>query len=130
MAVLPRSALGRRFTFLVQSYSAELGGALGEPERTLVKQLAALQIKIEQMQAAIIGGTDVDADQIIRLSSEHRRLLATSHWPTRVTTRGPCRLTSVTRTSSIQYATPSCRRTASGISGESAPSRQTKRPPR
>jgi hypothetical protein len=72
-----RSRLGRRFTFLVQSYSAELGDVLTESELTLVKQIASLQLQIEQMQGLIIGGQDVDADQVIRLSSEHRRLLAT-----------------------------------------------------
>jgi hypothetical protein len=72
-----RSTSGRRFTFLVQSYSAELGDVLTEPELALVKQVAILQIKIEQMQGLIIGGADVDADAVIRLSSEHRRLLAT-----------------------------------------------------
>jgi hypothetical protein len=34
-----------------------------------------MQLRIEQLQAAIVEGRDVDADQIIRLSSEHRRLL-------------------------------------------------------
>jgi hypothetical protein len=72
-----RSASGRRFSFLVQSYSDELGDVLTEPELALVKQVASLQLKIEQMQGQIIGGADVDADAVIRLSSEHRRLLAT-----------------------------------------------------
>jgi hypothetical protein len=72
-----RSTAGRRFSFLVQSYSAELGDVLTEPELALVKQVASLQLKIEQMQGLIIEGADVDADAVIRLSSEHRRLLAT-----------------------------------------------------
>ena len=72
-----RSTAGRRFSFLVQSYSDELGDVLTEPELALVKQVASLQLKIEQMQGLIIGGADVDADAVIRLSSEHRRLLAT-----------------------------------------------------
>jgi hypothetical protein len=61
----------------VQSYSAELGDVLTEPDLALVKQVASLQLKIEQMQGLIIEGRDVSADEIIRLSSEHRRLLAT-----------------------------------------------------
>jgi hypothetical protein len=74
-----RSAPGRRFTFLVERYAAEIGGmnALGEPEKALIKQICTMQLRIEQMQGLIIGGADVDADAVIRLSSEHRRLLAT-----------------------------------------------------
>jgi hypothetical protein len=74
-----RSAPGRRFTFLVERYAAEIGGmsTLGEPEKALIKQICTMQLRIEQMQGLIIGGADVDADAVIRLSSEHRRLLAT-----------------------------------------------------
>jgi hypothetical protein len=61
----------------VRSYSTELGDVLTEPELALVKQVASLQLKIEQMQGLIIEGADVDADAVIRLSAEHRRLLAT-----------------------------------------------------
>jgi hypothetical protein len=64
-----------RFAHLKEAYSAELGGHLTEPEKALVSQISGLQLRIEQMQAAIVAGDDVDADQVIRLSSEHRRLL-------------------------------------------------------
>ena len=66
-----------RYRALVNSYTGELGGRLTEPEKALVQQIAAMQLRIEQLQAAIVEGRDVDADQIIRLSSEHRRLLTT-----------------------------------------------------
>jgi hypothetical protein len=72
-----RTVSAMRYRSLLDSYASELGIALSEPDRALVQQLASLQLKIEQMQAAIIEGRDTDADQIIRLSSEHRRLLAT-----------------------------------------------------
>ena len=52
-------------------------GRLSKPEKALVQQIAAMQIRIEQLQAAIVEGSDVDPDQIIRLSSEHRRRLNT-----------------------------------------------------
>ena len=42
---------------------------------------------------------------------------AATRWPTRGTTRAPCRLTSGTGTSSTRCATPSCRRRGSRISG-------------
>jgi hypothetical protein len=66
-----------RYRSLLDSYGAELGGHLSEPEKALVQQIAAMQLRIEQLQARIVEGHDVDADQIIRLSSEHRRLLTT-----------------------------------------------------
>jgi hypothetical protein len=42
----------------------------------LVRQVSSLQLRIEQMQCAIVSGrNDITADEVIRLSSEHRRLL-------------------------------------------------------
>ena len=49
--------------------------AEASPNKALIQQIAAMQLRIEQLQTAIVEGRDVDADQIIRLSSEHRRLL-------------------------------------------------------
>ena len=71
-----RTVAAMRYRALLNSYTAELGGRLTEPEKALVQQIAAMQLRIEQMQAQIVEGLEVDADQIIRLSSEHRRLLA------------------------------------------------------
>jgi hypothetical protein len=70
-----RTVSAMRYRTLLDSYGAELGGVLTEPEKALVQQIASMQIRIEQLQASIVEGRDVDADQIIRLSSEHRRLL-------------------------------------------------------
>jgi hypothetical protein len=70
-----RTISAMRYRTLLDSYGAELGGRLTEPEKALVQQIAAMQLRIEQLQAAIVEGRDVDADHIIRLSSEHRRLL-------------------------------------------------------
>ena len=72
-----RTVSAMRYWALLDSYGGELGERLSEPEKALVQQIAAMQIRIEQLQAAIVEGRDVDADQIIRLSSEHRRLLNT-----------------------------------------------------
>jgi hypothetical protein len=41
----------------------------------MVKQAAALVIQSEMMQAAIINGEPVNADELIRISSEVRRIL-------------------------------------------------------
>jgi hypothetical protein len=71
-----RSAAGRRFRHLVGAYEAELGPERSESQRGLVRQIATLQIQIERIQADIVAGLRVvDSDEVIRLSSEHRRLL-------------------------------------------------------
>jgi hypothetical protein len=72
-----RTVGAMRYRSLLDSYGAELGGNLTEADKALIQQIAAMQLRIEQLQAAIVEGLDVDADQIIRLSSEHRRLLTT-----------------------------------------------------
>lgn len=64
-----------RYRALLNDYSHELGGVLSPAEKALVAQIASMQLRIEQLQGGIIEGRDVDADMIIRLSSEHRRLL-------------------------------------------------------
>jgi hypothetical protein len=73
-----RTIAARRFRDLVEAYSAELGagGELTEAERSLVQQAAAVQIQCEELQRALVEGRDIDSDMLIRLSSEHRRLLA------------------------------------------------------
>ncbi|WP_439399362.1 hypothetical protein ACRQ5Q_18450 [Bradyrhizobium sp. PMVTL-01] len=68
-----RSAAGRRYRYLVTEYSNELGTELTEPEKALVRQVSSLQLRIEQLQGRLVQGEDVDADQIIRLASEHRQ---------------------------------------------------------
>lgn len=69
------SKFGRRYRDLVDLFSAEVGGVLTEIETAMVKQAAALAIQGEMMQAAIINGEPVNSDDLIRLSSEVRRLL-------------------------------------------------------
>jgi hypothetical protein len=70
-----RSAGGRRYRYLVSAYSNEIGTELTEPEKALVRQVSSLQLRIEQLQVRVVRGEDVSADEVIRLSSEHRRLL-------------------------------------------------------
>jgi hypothetical protein len=71
-----RTVRSRRFRDLVESYSAMFGGELTEAERSLVQQAAAVQIQCEELQRTLVEGGDIDSDLLIRLSSEHRRLLA------------------------------------------------------
>ncbi len=69
------SKFGRRYRDIVDLYTTEIGGDLSQTEMAMVKQAAALAIKGEMMQAAIINGEPVDSDELIRLSSEVRRIL-------------------------------------------------------
>lgn len=77
---VPRVEDGRRssahkFRRLVKAYTSELGHDLSEVDRGLVAQAAALAVHIERLQRDILEGRDVSADEVVRLSSEHRRLL-------------------------------------------------------
>jgi hypothetical protein len=71
-----RSAAGRRFRFLVERYSEELGREPTEAEKSMIRQRAAFQLHAEQMQAAIANGESVNSDTLIRINSELRRLSA------------------------------------------------------
>jgi hypothetical protein len=53
-----RSPTARRFRDLIQLYEAEMGGAPTEVGRGLIKSAAALTLKIEQLQAAIVEGRE------------------------------------------------------------------------
>jgi hypothetical protein len=70
-----RSPTARRFRDLVQAYTAEIGGDLSQTEMAMIKTAAGLEIQAELMQADIVNGKMVDSDDLIRLSSEVRRIL-------------------------------------------------------
>ena len=71
-----RKPSARRFRALALAYEAEFGGAeLSESDKALIAQVCGIQIRLEELQAATVAGRDVNTDEIIRLSSEHRRLL-------------------------------------------------------
>jgi hypothetical protein len=70
-----RTLEGRRYRQLVAQFTAEVGTPLTAIEETMISQAAALVVKSEAIQTAIVAGEDADADQAIRLSSESRRLL-------------------------------------------------------
>jgi hypothetical protein len=60
---------------LVRAFELEVGGVLTEADRGLIRQAASLQLKGELLQAALVRGEDVDADQIIRIAGTSRRIL-------------------------------------------------------
>jgi hypothetical protein len=72
-----RTRDARRFRDLVTSFSESLGGeaALSEADKTLVRNAAALAVKAERMQAAIVKGDDVDLEGLTRLSNCVSRVL-------------------------------------------------------
>jgi hypothetical protein len=77
---LPRGADARtrsvrKLKALVAAYVDDLGGALGDADKTRVLQAALIDVQIEALQSVALTGGDVDHDSIIRLSSERRRLL-------------------------------------------------------
>jgi hypothetical protein len=72
-----RSALGRRYRDLQIALADDLGGPdkMTEAERALVRQAAALTVKSEEMQGAIIRGEAVDGEQLVRLTDAATRAL-------------------------------------------------------
>ena len=70
------SKFGRRYRDIVDLYTREIGGVLTETELAMVRQAAALAIQGEQLQARIINGEVVNTDDLIRVGSEARRLVA------------------------------------------------------
>ena len=70
-----RTLTARRYRHLVAAYAGELGDQASEVDRGLIAQAAALAVYIERLQRDIVEGRDVSADEVVRLSSEHRRLL-------------------------------------------------------
>jgi hypothetical protein len=70
-----RSAGARRFRDLIAAFSADLGDNLSEADIAMIRTAAALTLKSEQMQAALIAGQTIDSDVLIRLASTSRRSL-------------------------------------------------------
>jgi hypothetical protein len=65
----------RRYRELIATFEAEIGREPAEADRILLKQAAAIALRAEQLEDAIVAGDAVDPDLVIRLSSEVRRIL-------------------------------------------------------
>lgn len=78
-----RSASARRYRDLAMAFADEMGGAsnLSESEQALVKQAAALTVRSEELQAALIRGERVNEVEITRLSNAVTRTLAALRKP-------------------------------------------------
>ena len=74
-----RSRESRRFHDLCAAYAKEFGTThgLNEGEKTVVRNAAVLSLRSEQLQADLVSGRDVDAEEMVRLANASARLLAT-----------------------------------------------------
>jgi hypothetical protein len=70
-----RSAGARRFRDLIRAIEAEAAAPIREAKRGLIRQAAALTLRTEQLQAAIVRGENVDGDHLIRIAGTVRRLM-------------------------------------------------------
>jgi hypothetical protein len=74
-----RTPAGRRYRDLIAEFSREIagdGGELSQSELILVRQAAAISLRVEALQIAIVEGAEVDNDDITRLTNILMRLLA------------------------------------------------------
>ena len=73
-----RSAPARRYRDLCTAFANDLGGesVLREADKALVRQAAALTVRSEEMQAALVRGDDIDDEQLTRLMNVASRTLA------------------------------------------------------
>jgi hypothetical protein len=71
-----RTLAARAFRRRVAAYLGEFGtGHLSEADKGLILAAAAISVRVDQLQRDLIEGRPVDEDAVVRLSSEHRRLL-------------------------------------------------------
>jgi hypothetical protein len=71
-----RTVNARRYRDLVIAFEAEVGvGSLTESEKSLIRQAAALTLRAEELQSALVLGEDIDTDLLVRLSGTAKRIL-------------------------------------------------------
>lgn len=72
-----RTVSARRYRDLVVAFEHEVGiGSLTESEKSLIRQAAALTLRAEELQSALVLGADIDTDLLVRLSGTAKRILA------------------------------------------------------
>jgi hypothetical protein len=71
-----RTLAARRYKEIIQNLEAEVGTDLSEADRGLIKTAGVLELRHEQMEAALMRGELIDNDELIRIASERRRILA------------------------------------------------------
>jgi hypothetical protein len=70
-----RTVAGRRYFELLRDFETEIGGAPSAIDKALLGQAAALVVRSEAIQTAIVAGQTADTDEAVRLASESRRIL-------------------------------------------------------
>jgi hypothetical protein len=75
----PNSAWARRYPDLVRRHVSDLGGRteLSEAQLSLIRRAAALACELEQMEARMSQGIEVNLDSFGRAASHLRRLYET-----------------------------------------------------
>lgn len=71
-----RSASGRLFRDLCHKLATEIGGELSLAEQFQVRAAATCLVRAAEMQDDVVNGKPVSVDEVVRLSSESRRILA------------------------------------------------------
>ena len=72
-----RTSGAKRYAALVAAFENQLGGGdLVEAERSLVRQAATLQLRLEQLTEDVIKGLPVDDTLLVKLAGTSRRALA------------------------------------------------------
>lgn len=70
-----RSPQARRFRDLCVAYASEVGTDPSEVEKGLIRQAAAMTLRAEALQVAIVRGEPIPADEVIRITTEARSAL-------------------------------------------------------
>ena len=71
-----RTRVARRFRALIEAFTTDMDDdRLSNADIALVRQAAAMTIRAEQAQAALLNGQAVDDDQLVRLSNASTRIL-------------------------------------------------------
>lgn len=72
-----RSRAAKRYRELIDEFVIELGGhqVMTEARLAMVRQLACVVIQAEGMQASVLRGETVDAEQLVRVANLQTRLM-------------------------------------------------------
>src|SRR3984885_1469450 len=72
-----RSIVARRYRDVAIALADDLGGQdkLSEPSKILVRQAAAMTVQVEALQSRIVGGEEVNLEQLTRVSNVLGRTL-------------------------------------------------------
>jgi hypothetical protein len=71
-----RTRVARRFKALIAAFTEDLGGSqLSHADTALVRQAAAMVLRAEQAQAALLMGEAITDEDLVRLSNAAARIL-------------------------------------------------------